>query len=466
MSKAKVLEELARRAGLGDGLAMDYTARLAGAAGVGAAAAQSQDAEAMFLGKAAKTADKFMLGIAEKMDSAGLPPNEIWKKTGWGKGADNKWRFEIDDSKASMKPLEDWGWAAGKDFKQSSSVVGPTTDFMTHSDLASSYDEFLDFGDGNTRLTMGVTPNKIGGSFGSGHLSVGSVTDSAGRTVANQSTALHELQHGVQRREGFARGGNINTVPLSERPTNPAFTEWLKNEDIAKSASNLRNSSDYAAELSSSNEAFKSTFEPKIDILDADLEKGALTDEQWSEGIGSVFEEFNQFKKNMYPTLTEVDRLNGMASIDPPSQKLSAFDSYNNLSGEVEARNTQTRMGMDDKARRESPPWQTEDVPRSQQIIRYGGSGAAVLGGLSALTPEQALAQPYSAMERLSAGRPSEARAAKYPSLHSFANKIDGLQDPTGMLVDFSGTADYLRNFGEDDTVGRKLLRAFGAAPF
>jgi hypothetical protein len=45
---------------------------------------------------------------------------------------------------------------------------------------------------------------------------------------------------------------------------------------------------------------------------------------------------------------------------------------YRRTSGEVEARNVQTRRDMTPDQRRATPPWETEDVPRAQQIVRFG----------------------------------------------------------------------------------------------
>jgi len=47
-----------------------------------------------------------------------------------------------------------------------------------------------------------------------------------------------------------------------------------------------------------------------------------------------------------------------------------AREAYNRIAGEVEARNAEKRLKMSDKERKEIPPWETEDRPRSVQVIR------------------------------------------------------------------------------------------------
>jgi len=44
------------------------------------ASGYTDESEASFLGKGAKFADEFMLGMAEKMEKAGITPDEIWQK--------------------------------------------------------------------------------------------------------------------------------------------------------------------------------------------------------------------------------------------------------------------------------------------------------------------------------------------------------------------------------------------------
>lgn len=47
------------------------------------------------------------------------------------------------------------------------------------------------------------------------------------------------------------------------------------------------------------------------------------------------------------------------------------MDEYTRTAGEVEAANVQRRLFMTPEERRATPPWETEGVPRTQQIIRY-----------------------------------------------------------------------------------------------
>lgn len=59
-----------------------------------------------FIGINAKHANARRLTNAEALEKAGADPQLIWRRTGWHKGGDNKWRMEISDKNAVIKP---WG---------------------------------------------------------------------------------------------------------------------------------------------------------------------------------------------------------------------------------------------------------------------------------------------------------------------------------------------------------------------
>ena len=49
-------------------------------------------------GRHAATADQAKLAEARDLEVNGYTPGEIYRETGWFRGADGQWRFEIDDS--------------------------------------------------------------------------------------------------------------------------------------------------------------------------------------------------------------------------------------------------------------------------------------------------------------------------------------------------------------------------------
>lgn len=161
----------------------------------------------MFGGVNAKTADLTKLATAKQMLKAGTPAEEVWKKTGWALGPDKQWRFEIDDSVSSLRPVSpkaaEWLDTVGP----AEYPAGKMSAVIDHPALAAAYPDAMAIG---TRLQKGQSgayfPNT---GFGEGidlpaMISGGKLSD----PKLTQSTALHELQHAIQRREGFATGGS------------------------------------------------------------------------------------------------------------------------------------------------------------------------------------------------------------------------------------------------------------------
>lgn len=61
-----------------------------------------RNAVGVFGGKLANTADHAALARAQEMTAKGVGRDDVWRETGWGVGPDGKWRFEIDDSGATL----------------------------------------------------------------------------------------------------------------------------------------------------------------------------------------------------------------------------------------------------------------------------------------------------------------------------------------------------------------------------
>ena len=86
-----------------------------------------------FGGVYAKSADRLKLETAKQMEKyGGATPEEIRQETGWYRGYDGLWRFEIDDSKMRIK--------------EAKLVSGNTTlgDILDHPDLLAAYPQLKD----------------------------------------------------------------------------------------------------------------------------------------------------------------------------------------------------------------------------------------------------------------------------------------------------------------------------------
>ena len=161
-----------------------------------------------FAGINALTADRQALAKAQEMIARGDFPDDVWQETGWGQGADGKWRFEIDDSSAqftndAIKELRN------KNGKSQGAI-------FPHQDLAAAYPESADIW---TVKQFGNNAAYRSGQMGkTDMISLGIPKRGTPDLPELKRTNLHELQHAIQEREGFASGGNMNDFLTSKDP--------------------------------------------------------------------------------------------------------------------------------------------------------------------------------------------------------------------------------------------------------
>ena len=265
------------------------------------------DQSGMFAGIGAKNADLGALERAKAMADTGADRDAIWSETGWFKGVDGKWRFEIDDQRARVRNRTD---------ELALKKREGLSDSLEHDDLFDAYPDLAGIGlkpdyanAADAKGTYNAAKDEIG-------LSPFTLRD-RGQT---RSTLLHETQHAIQQREGFARGGNTN------------IAREIKNKADAKIAV-INNRLSNIAEA-------KRRFE-----LDGD-----------AKGVISADVEYRK-------AMSEKEELIDQA-IRPE------FDIYQSIAGEVEARNVQTRRDI--PPHRRGTPWSTQDVNDEYQIFRSG----------------------------------------------------------------------------------------------
>lgn len=145
----------------------------------------------LFGGPLAKGADLAALARAKSMAEAGTHPTNIWKDTGWFQGPDNKWRFEIPDTNAQ--------WLRSP--KRGSTDT--MKDVLSHPELYAAYPELADIWAEPIRKGTST----LGEYYPSDHSYRGGIRIQ-NKIADPRSTALHELQHAIQQREGFDPGAS------------------------------------------------------------------------------------------------------------------------------------------------------------------------------------------------------------------------------------------------------------------
>ena len=147
-------------------------------------------------GLLARTADKSQHQEATRMEQAGQSREAIWRKTGWWKGPDGQWRFEIDDSGFKIKPTaKDWNAA-------DASTPFTLETLVEHEQLFAAYPWLRDIQ--VTKYGLEIT----GGALGAYSKNVGIYLAFDLKKRQLPLPLIHEIQHAIQEVEGFARGGS------------------------------------------------------------------------------------------------------------------------------------------------------------------------------------------------------------------------------------------------------------------
>jgi hypothetical protein len=165
-------------------------------AGMGAPAAEA-GAAGIFGGRMAQGADLGLLQKAQQLDMKGYPSSEIHFNTGWFKGVDGKWRFEIPDQNAGMQTI-------------GAPNLGGA---MDHPELYKNYPNLA-----SRPVVWDKSAGNAGySSDGTFHLSPNNVD-----TPTDLRSAMHESQHAVQNLEGFSPGTNPTAM------MEPTINEYQK----------------------------------------------------------------------------------------------------------------------------------------------------------------------------------------------------------------------------------------------
>lgn len=256
------------------------------------------------------------LSVAKDMEKNKKKAKAIKAATGWERGADGKWRYEMPDV-ILRDPKE---WVNKKTLTLSDIVEKPNDLFKEYPELFDAYPELKDM-----KILKGRA--KSGGVFydNSITLNLGDIREAikydldTHYKLANNSlkkTLVHEIQHYIQEKEGFAQGGNSEMI-------------------VDKNA------------------------------LDA-IEKLRVEKEAVAKEFYAMSPDEQQRRKyeinNRYNDLTkQIERLEKSSRI--------GYDGYKRLSGEVEARNVSARLNMTHEERRKTLAESTEDVARKDQIF-------------------------------------------------------------------------------------------------
>lgn len=322
---------------------------------------RKSDIRFMFAGeKGAAEADKAEeqtirmdnLDVAKQMEEAKKDAKVIKMATGWEKGVDGKWRYEMPDAKIK-DTIDVGGGNIVKRFEEDMLWTdGKLEDAVDAPKLFEAYPQLK-----NIKIHTDAVMNDMP-SNGEYNPQTKTITIHADELKYLNSILNHEIQHVIQREEGFAHGGTPEQV---ERDFNAAKAEW-------KARSYAFELEEKAKEMGG--EYNQSAVEKALiqEYKDMDMPEFIPDKETRIKG-------FNYFARG-YADRSMDDAIKRFRLDRFQRTDFDSYQEYRKLAGEVESRNVEKRLGMTDEERRNSLASETEDVNRDEQIVMNGNDAS------------------------------------------------------------------------------------------
>lgn len=330
------------------------------------------------------------LKVAEEMERGKKDAKAIKLATGWERGADGKWRYEMPDAK--IKDMKDIG--GGHIVKRFDDDMlwngGKLSNVIDAPELFKAYPQLKD-----VRIETDAIMNDMP-SNGEYNAKTNTITIHADELKYMNSILNHEIQHAIQHIEGFAKGGSASNV--RERiqriiDENSEYADYAIQKmrtwtDFKKAALNL---SKFKSFIKSDNPFVKDKaieyYWDAMNLLDNEEgtklvndydQLGNLNAKQIAETgyhVDEAVKELNRLADELWNSIPKgnKDAIGINNKLKEALKNLSDDELYQNLAGEVEARNVQKRIDMTDEERRNSLASETEDVKRGDQIVLDNG---------------------------------------------------------------------------------------------
>lgn len=292
------------------------------------------------------------LKVAEEMERGKKNAKAIKLATGWERGADGRWRYEMPDAK--IKDMKDIG--GGNIVKRFEDDMlwndGKLADVIDAPGLFEAYPQLKD-----VRIDTDAIMNDMP-SNGVYNAKTNTITIHADDLKYMNSILNHEIQHAIQYIEGFTKGGSPEQM---EKEFKAAQDEWKARayahelEEKAKEMGGEYNQSEVEKALV---EEYKD-----LDMSDE------LPDKE------TRIKGFNYFARG-YADRSMDDAIKRFRLNESTRSDFDSYKEYLKLAGEVESRNVEKRFGMTDEERRNSLAEETEDVNRDEQIVMNGNDAS------------------------------------------------------------------------------------------
>lgn len=307
-----------------------------------------------YAGRDARNADLEALHEAERYEMQNVDAETIRQKTGWFRGADGKWRWEIDDS--GMKLRTDA--ADISNYTTLGELVDAPALFATYPDMKD----------------MSVTFHNLErGQLGGYHRTFDSIELS--RELKQKPEALlnsltHEVQHAIQQREGFTPGANL-------KYWNRKLEEGYDGRDAETRREGARLRKQYE-QMGANDPEFMRSME-ELNAMAPTVPRGKVDMDTW-EQVEPDPPEWVRFDKRRDQLEEKYgdrvwDYFSLRDSIDRNARDSRLpGDLYRNTAGEIEARDAAARRGLTAEERRGRKP----DTGDENTVFADGGESYSI----------------------------------------------------------------------------------------
>ena len=297
-----------------------------------------------YAGRNANGANLESLREAQEMQQAGADMESIRKATGWHEGMDGKWRFEINDSRMQLRT-------------DAADIPNYTTlgELVSAPELFEAYPDMADLS-----VTFHTLEDGQNGGYSRKFDSIELSRDLKNRPEALLNSLIHEVQHAIQNREGFASGAN------------PAYwNRRIENGFDSRTAEERREGArlqERYEQIRESDPQFVAAME-ELDAMAPKVPRGKVDLNTWEqiepdppewvrydERRDQLEEQYGDRVWDWYSLRDSIDR-NARNGGRMPT------DLYRDTAGEIEARDTAKRRELTAQERREtSPDYGSEDA--------------------------------------------------------------------------------------------------------
>jgi len=289
------------------------------------------------------------LHTAEQMEQDGTDAETIRQSTGWFRGMDSKWRFEIDDS--GMELRDDF-----RDFlsNQETERGMRLSELIYHDKLFNQYPQpasvDIAFDIPATSDTYGSWSGSWGGAQ---HISLNKKLLDSGMEGELLNTLIHEMQHAIQDTEGFASGSNPRYWErrLKEGADARTKTERAAAEEAWRKYNQIREEDPAFFEEASA--LMLSTPDSPRGAIDWDTLQPLEPDPPEWQAFDARRDELEE-KYGGEKLFSFMDLFHDVKSKE--TTRRSPYELYRNTAGEIEARDVQARSQMDSEQRKKTPP--------------------------------------------------------------------------------------------------------------